>query len=216
MTASTNPREDIEIFRDYCVRLRSAYLHGEILYERTSPEHKALMERAASVFFGDLNHIIICHVILEACKITDPANYGRKNENLTVAFLLQHYDFSANAETSRRLNELHDRLLAFTDRIRPARNKLISHIDRSAVLEGIALGAATKAAWRDFWSDLQELVSLMCQHVLGEPPFSFNQVGMLSDADGLVRAMQHGSYFDRLLHEGDPQLARKCVDLALG
>jgi hypothetical protein len=62
---------------------------------------------------------------------------------------------------SQRLKQLADQLHGFRKQVAPARNKLISHADRSAILAGAALGAATPAAWRQFWRDLEEFVSII-------------------------------------------------------
>ena len=52
-----NSTQDIEIFTDHCVFMRSIYLHGKLLFETSTTDDKARMERAAHVFFSDLNRI---------------------------------------------------------------------------------------------------------------------------------------------------------------
>jgi len=91
-------------------------------------------------------------MILQVCKITDPAQDFRKNDNHTIAFLLQHYDFSADPATMQRLAQCDGRLQAFRQKLLPARNKLISHSDRGAVLAGQALGGAPQNEWDEFGS----------------------------------------------------------------
>ena len=75
-------------------------------------------------------------MILQVCKITDAARDFRKNDNHTIAFLLQHYDFSGDPATTQRLAQLDARLQAFRQKLLPARNKFISHSDRDAILAG--------------------------------------------------------------------------------
>jgi hypothetical protein len=53
------------------------------------------------------------YIILQVCKITDPAQDARKNGNLIVAFLLRRYDFSADPVAKCRLDIIADRLLTF-------------------------------------------------------------------------------------------------------
>jgi hypothetical protein len=101
-----NPNEDIVIFANHCVLMRSIYLHGKTLFEFSTDEDKARMSRAAPVFFGDLNKMFVEHIILQVCKITDPAQDFRKNDNQTIAFLLQHYDFSGDPAAMQRLAQL--------------------------------------------------------------------------------------------------------------
>lgn len=172
------------------------------------------MERAAPTFFGDLNRMFVEYMILQVCKITDPAQDIRKNDNHTIAFLMKHYDFSSDPTTRQRLNQLGGRLQAFRQMLLPARNKLISHSDRQAVLAGQSLGDAPQSEWDEFWLNLQSVVCIIYEKVLGTP-FQINGVVMLSDAHGLIRALKHGACFDQLLNEGPPALTQRCVDLAL-
>ena len=207
-----NPDEDIYIFAENCVFMRSIYLHGKALFEQSTPEDKSRMERTARTFFGDLNRMFVEYMILQVCRITDPAQDARKNDNHTMAFLLKHYDFGADRATKVRLNALADRLHGFRKKLVDARNKLISHADRDAIRAGIPLGVASEKEWNDFWLDLQDFVCLIHERVLGAP-FYINGVAMLSDADALLKALKHAACFDELLR--DPALTRRCADMAL-
>jgi hypothetical protein len=211
----TTSKRDLEIFSDHCVFTRSIYLHAKYLFESSTVEDKALMERTASVFFSDLNRLLIEYVILQVCKITDPAQDRRKNDNQSIAFLLQHYDLTCDPAASKQLNELHARLQAFRDKLRPARDKLISHSDRQSILAGSPLGAATDQEWAQFWLDLQEVVRIIHQIVVGGPPFYLNGVTGLSDAGGLLKALRESAYFHELLNSGDPAVADSCIKLTL-
>jgi hypothetical protein len=209
-----NPNEDIAIFADHCVFMRSIYLHGKILFEASTGEDKARMSLAAPTFFGDINKMFVEYIILQVCKITDPTQDFRGNDNHTIAFLLQHYDFSADPAKMERLAQLDARLQAFRQNLLPARNKLISHSDRDTILAGQALGGAPQGEWDEFWLNLQDVVCIIYEKVFGTP-FYLNGVAMLSDADGLLKALKHGACFDQLLNGGDPALTRRCADLAL-
>ena len=55
------------------------------------------------------------------------------------------------------------------------------------VLKAPAVGtAASTAAWQGFWRDLEEFVSVIYEKVVGWP---FTEVGMASDAHGLLKAL---------------------------
>ena len=54
---SVNPDEDISIFANHCVFMRSIYLHGKFLFETSTDEDKGRMSRAAPTFFGDINRM---------------------------------------------------------------------------------------------------------------------------------------------------------------
>jgi hypothetical protein len=67
----------------------------------------------------------------------------------------------------------------------------------------------------EFWLNLQEVVCIIYEKVFGTT-FYINGVGILSDADGLLKELKHGACFDQLLADADPALHRRCVDLAFG
>ena len=192
--------------------MRSIYLHRKALFELSSAEDKKRMELRAGIFFGDMNKIFIEYVILQVCKITDPARDNRGNDNHTIEFLLEHYGFSSDPPTRKRLDDLNTQLQSFRQKLLPARNKVISHSDRNTLLVGTPLGLAPQSAWDQFWADLDELVCIIHERAQGSP-FHINDVGMLSDADGVLKALKHAMCFDELLK--DPTLTQRCVDLAL-
>jgi hypothetical protein len=211
---ASNSKEDIAIFANHCVFMRSIYLHNQILFEASTHEDKERMSRTAPTFFGDINRVLVEYLILQVCKITDPARDFRKNDNHTIAFLLQHYDFSTDPATMERLAQLEADIQAFREKLLPARNKLISHSDREAILAGHALGGVLQSEWEDFWINLQEVVHTIYEKVLGMS-FWLNCVAMLSDAHGLLKALKHSACFDKLMDGSDPALTQKCADLAL-
>ncbi len=99
---AANQDEDITIFADHCVFMRSIYLHSKTLFEHSSVEERERMSRVANVFFGDLNRVLIEYMILQVCKITDPAKDFRNNDNHTTAFLLSHYDLAAEPQKAQQ------------------------------------------------------------------------------------------------------------------
>ena len=48
------------------------------------------------------------------------------------------------------------RMDTFRKKVVIARNQLIGHLDRKAVLAGVPLGAADEGEWNQFWLDLQD------------------------------------------------------------
>jgi len=180
--------QDIEIFANHCVFMRSIYLHARELFETSSAEDKALMRITAGTFFGDLNRVLNEYGILQVCKITDPAHDGNY-DNHTIAFLLEHYNFSSDPPILKQLEDLHARMEAFRKKLLPARNKLISHFDRDTILAGSPLGAATDEEWNQFWLDLQDFICIVHRKVIGSS-FYFNGVAGLSDAGDLLKALR--------------------------
>jgi AbiU2 len=205
-----NSDEDIVVFANHCAFIWSVYQHGRMLFERSTESDKKRMEKVALIFFGDINRILIEYLILQVCKITDPAKDFKKNDNLTVAFLLQHYDFSSQPAVEQQVKQLASQLHSFRSVVEPARNKFISHADRSAILADLTLGVASEDTWNQFWHGLDEFVSIIYNGVVGEP-FHITKLAMATDADDLLKALKSAACFDKLIDE--PALSSHCADL---
>jgi hypothetical protein len=212
MAVLTSSQDGFTIFFNHCIFIRSLYEHSRILFVLTTDKERALMERTANVFFGDLSHVLAETVILQVCKITDPAKDNRGNENFTVAHFLLNANFAADLDQEKRLNELHAQIQEFRKKLKPARDKLISHSDLAAVMKGAELGAATEDEWGKFWSDLEKLLCILHEQAFGSPTH-LNEVALLSDADNLIKALKQAKCFDKLMRENDPALSRKCIQV---
>ena len=213
MTIPQRPvtRRDVKKFTDYCVILRAFWTHYYTIFEGSDLQRK-LLQDTAHKFFSDLNHLLIEHLILQICKLTDPEmTMGKRN--LTIPFLLNNADFAATPRDMAKLKKIAARIDKFRKRIVPARNKLISHLDLDAALRSKSLGGASVAAWRKFWLDLQDLVAILNKrYVDAQVPFYLNSVAMMSDADQLVRAIKESTYFHVLLEDRD--LTRRVSEVA--
>jgi len=208
MTLPPRPvtRRDVKKFVDHCVRLRAVWVHYQTVFERSDLKRE-LLQNTADIFFRDLNLMLIEHLILQICKLTDPEITGGKR-NLTVQFLVKNANFSASPRELAKLKKIGARIDAFRALILPARNKLVGHLDLDAALARKSLGGASVAAWRRFWLDLQDLITIMYKrYVDARTPFYLNGVGMVSDADNLVQALKESTYFRALVD--DNTLARR-------
>jgi hypothetical protein len=193
---ATHPDEDIKIFAAQCVFVRSIYLHRKTLFDLSTTEQKEIMSRTARYFFGDLSQMSIEYMILQVCKITDQAKSGGK-ENLTTEFLLTHYDFTLEPEKAQELKELNEKMRVFREKLRPARNKLISHSDRASIHDGHALGGVPDKEWDEFWFNLQDFVCIIYQKVFGDTMW-INSVAGASDADSLLKALKQSACFEQM------------------
>jgi transcriptional regulator with XRE-family HTH domain len=204
-------KDDVESFCNFCVSLRSIWRHHQILFEGTDLK-RDLLQRIAPTFFGDINGLLIEHIILKICQITDPEeSVGRKN--LTIKFLMKNSDFSAVPGEYSKLKRLGDSMHAFRTKIVPARNRLIGHLDRESVLLGQPLGDAEPIVWNQFWLDLQDFLYIMHKHYVdSNGHFYLNGVGYLSDADALVKALKESTYFHALLD--DKETMKKSGEVA--
>ncbi len=211
---------DVKKFTEFCIYMRGVFEHLKILYELSNATDKADMKSVAPVFFGDLNHILIEYVIQQICKITDPEiKVGKQNH--TVEFFVNNADFTGEIGTPEapeklaRMEKLKTEMGSFREKLKPARDKLISHLDREAVLADANLGIASTEEWNAFWANLQEFVAILHERYVGTP-LHINSVGMLSDTDGLLKALRHGAHFDAMVHGDDKDLSRKCLQVAFG
>jgi hypothetical protein len=213
MTLPPRPvtRKDVKKFVDHCVILRAFWTHYQMLFEGSDLKRE-LLESTAHKFFHDLNLMLIEHLVLQICKLSDPdITCGKRN--LTIQFLAKNADFSASPRELAKLTKIAARIDAFRARILPARNKFISHLDLDAALGRKSLGGASIAAWRRFWLDLQDFLTIIHKrYVDARVPFYLNGVGMTSDADQLVKALKESTYFRALLD--DRFLTRKVCDVA--
>jgi AbiU2 len=204
-------RRIVKKFIDHCVTLRAFWVHYQTIFEGTDLKRE-LLQGTAHKFFHDLNLMLIEHLILQICKLTDPEiTMGKRN--LSIQYLIKYSDFSASPRDLAKLTKIAARIDKFRQRVLPARNKLISHLDLDTALGRRALGGASIAAWQKFWLDLQDFVTIIYRrYVDRRTPFYLNGVGMISDADQLVRALKESTYFHTLLN--DSTLTRKVSDAA--
>ncbi len=103
-------------------------------------------------------------------------------------------------------------LYAFRQKILPGRNKLISHLDRDAVLDGKSLGGTPIDDWNQCWLDLQDFLHIFYKRYVSEDHFYLNGIAGLSDAEQLVLALKESTYFRTMLD--DKATTMRCADVA--
>lgn len=188
MTRAIATKTDVERLLTICGDARAIYMHYRTLFEPDNPHH-TVFSATAPIFFGDINLMFVKYIVLEACKLGDPAEDFRGNENLSVDFFVKHSDFSTASAQFDDLKFRASRLHAFITKLKPARDKSISHLDRATISSGVrGLGGADTDEWNSFWLDLQAFVKILCERYLGEP-ICFNG-GANSDADWLVEMLR--------------------------
>jgi hypothetical protein len=204
--------KDVEAFGNVCVYLRAIYHHYELLFECGSLRTE-LLTNTAPIFFGDLNRILVEQMYSLICAITDPEK-DRKYENLTIKFFLNNAEFSGWQENFDRLKKLSESIHEFREKILPARHKLIGHLDRTAVLKGEPLGGVEQCCWDQFWRDLQEAIHILYKQFGISDHFYLDDVGYISDADSLIKALKESTYFHALLADG--AVTQKCAEVSFG
>lgn len=180
----TNTAEDIKAFASQCVLMRSIYMHQKILFELSTKTEKEIMDRTARFFFQDVNLVFRHFLILQVRKITESSNH----DNLTIHFLLGCYDFTAEPQKLKTLQDLNDKMQKFSDKLKPARNKIVSHLDRGTILDGSPLGKVDEGEWTQFWLDLDEFVCALYEKSFGHT-MHINEVVGWPDAALLLKAL---------------------------
>lgn len=203
-------KDEIEAMASFCVHLRSIWRHHKILFEE-GELRRTLLHQIAPVFFGDLNQLFIEQLVLQICRLTDPpVTMGRIN--LTIEYVMREADFSGAPEDLARATALRDSIKIFRSKILPARNRLVSHLDRDAVMAEQPLGDASEAEWSQFWDDLEQFLHLIhTRYVDPSGAFMLTEVGMISDADSLVKALKESTYFHSALDSH--ALTRQIADI---
>ena len=158
-----------EIVEKFCghvhwlVRVRHTY---RVLFEDKQPSCQTLMEKTASSFFADLNRILQEYLLLECAKITDPAETGGC-ENFTVDSLVRNICWPYDKNILKELESLQAITEDFRGYIKCARNKLLAHLDRTAVLSGEPLGAFPEGKGKAFFDALQRICDITHEACFG-------------------------------------------------
>jgi hypothetical protein len=134
-------RRDVLKFTAHCIDLRACWWHYRTLFE-ASVLRRELLETVAPKFFYDLNIMLIEHLILQICKLTDEEGTA-KRRNLTTDFLANNADFSKTPGDLKRLRQLTRQMERFRKRLLPTRNKAMA-ISIYARLTVASLSAARR------------------------------------------------------------------------
>jgi hypothetical protein len=167
-------------------------MHYRELFEPNNPHH-CIFSTVAPIFLGDINLILVRYIILEVCKLADSVQDYRGSENLSVEFFVNRADFSTDDAAFENLKYRATKLRGFGKKLKPARDKLISHSDRTTILSGTkGLGGADTAEWNEFWLDVQAFVKILCERYLGQTIYING--GANSDAGRLVETLRRAAH----------------------
>ena len=121
----TELQEFFSSFREQCIWLRCCYNTYLALYE-SGDCIKEVLQASAPEFFHELNTILIEYVLLQICKITDPAE-SRGHKNLTFEGV--NTALEENGLMSKEIADFSSGVSRYRDLVKDSRNKLISHLD---------------------------------------------------------------------------------------
>ena len=174
-------------FRDQCIWLQCCYNTYLALYE-SDDYTKKVLQASAPEFFRDLNKILIEYVLLQICKITVPAeSAGHKNLTFEgVNTVLGEDDLMTN-----EIADLSCGLSRYRELVKDSRNKLISHLDRKTVLNGLTIGEHPEEEVKAFFECLQGYVDAV-GNAVGVGPLDFQTTAGRGDAIDLIRMLRSG------------------------
>jgi len=173
------------------------------------PKSTELCANYAPLFFGDFNHLIIRALVLHVCKLTDRAHSFRQS-NLTTNYILEKLSWPADVK--ERLSYFNDLLMAFRNKIDPARNKRIAHTDLDSQINRLeAMGTFDKGEDTKFFLDLQSFLDVAYRHVHEEPapPIA---AGGSTDTYKVIRAIEKAILYDRCPRCTETQRANDVLD----
>ena len=190
--AMSDLQKMFEAFRREAEWLRNCYNIYIHLYEADG-ETDDVLKRTAGWFFWDLNRILIEYIFLQVGKLTDPAQTsvkGGKRDNLTI----NHIDARLEAQglLTKQIRCLSKKLLGYGEKVVVARNKLIAHLDRDAVLTGTGLGAHTEEEMVQFYDNLQKYCDAV-GNVVGAGPSDFSTQPGSGDVVDLLSALKRSN-----------------------
>jgi hypothetical protein len=156
-----DPKELLRRFWDQWARLRLDYDIFDGLFGRGA-DQRHLLEEVAPDFFRGALRMMRDSLLLQFCRITDPAGSG-KRRNLTSNTLLEVIPWPPDVRT--RLKEINNRMMQFRKYNEPAISKRGAHIDLKSEIEQLTLGGFPEGADKQFLMDLEEFLSIAYQHV---------------------------------------------------
>lgn len=194
----------VETFRDECVWARSIRVHFAELFE-SGHGRSALLGEVANTFFHDLNLLLVEYILLQQCKLTDPASSGVGKTNLTTNYLLT-MDWAP--ATRLELERLNQQLLAYRAKVVDARRKLIAHLDLKTKLQTVGLGEVAESDEAAFWEHLQAFVNAAHDEAVGGP---YEILCAMPDGDvlSLVHRLADAVDYDDLMKESPDLLVAR-------
>lgn len=181
----TELQEFFSSFREQCIWLRCCYNTYLALYE-SGDCIKEVLQASAPAFFHELNTILIEYVLLQICKITDPAESGG-HKNLTFEGV--NTALEENGLMSKEIADFSSGLSRYRDLVKDSRNKLISHLDRQTVLNGLTMGEHSEEEVTSFFECLQRYVDAVGIAV-GIGPLDFRSTAGSGDALDLIKTLK--------------------------
>ena len=181
-------QKDFKILREHCIIIRRDFNTYNALFFSGSDE---LLLKAASTFFNDIAEIMQRDWILQFCKLMDPAVTKRKGKDLeNISIDLINSQLKNEGLMSPEIFSISDTLLAYGDKIIPARHKRLAHFDRDHQIGGTVLGATTEEELKGFIDNIQRYCDAVGR-AIGVGPLDFSTSSCPGDVHDLLRVLRN-------------------------
>ena len=183
--SANNLRKTFESFRGQCIWLQVCFNTFQDLYE-SDDETRELLHSTAAHFFCDLNEILREYVILQICKLTDRAE-TKKHTNLSVEGM--NADLRRHARMTDDICGYASELPRYREFVNDSRNKIIGHLDRQTILDGLPIGEHSAEETTSFFENLHRYVDAVGTAV-GVGPSDFRLIRGKGDVLDLIGALK--------------------------
>ena len=174
----------VKEFYQLCNWAYEAWSTHRVLFDE-NPKASALQASAAGDALGRLSIITQEYVLHQISKLHDPA-VQQGQTNLGIDYILKFGGWEPATHT--KLCALQTRLDELAQKLRPARNKVLSHNDLVTILSSATLAAFPAGEDKNYFEALQEFANLVHDQVVGGP-CPFNDLSN-SDAVALVASLK--------------------------
>ena len=184
------PKKTFESFREQCIWLRCCFNTFRSLYE-SNDETSTALRLTAWRFFEDLNEILREYIILQICKLTDPAQDGRgRHTNLSVDGV--NAVLCKNKLMTPEIRGYASELLRYREFVKESRNKIIGHLDRKTIVEGLPIGEHPAEEVFRFFDNLQKYTDAV-GWVVGVGPLDYQAVPGKGDVLDLIKTLKRAT-----------------------
>ena len=145
----------VKEFKNRCYYFYRTYQITKVLYEENINVYNDLVSPKF------INNALIDHLLLQPHLITDSANFGKSDKNLSIFFFLE---WTWEIDVKDKLSELAEKLKKFVnfERDKNPRHKLLAHWDVATILKVTEpLGAFKLGEEIDFFKNLNEFIQVM-------------------------------------------------------
>ena len=155
-------KEDAEAFCNHCNWAYEVWVTHKCLFD-DNPNREDNIGRVRD-FTVRLSAITQEYGLLQIAKLHDPWRQGR-HCNLSVDYMVRFGDWGAR---QGRINDISAKLAKLHEHIRPARDKILSHVDRATISSRRTLGAFPRGEDDQYFAALQDLANEVHLHWTGK------------------------------------------------